>query len=408
MNSTKYLLVGGGVASNEAVKQIRGLDATSPVTLVSDEAHLPYNRPPLSKEFLRGEEERVNLFFSPEEFYRENQVETLLGVRAESLDLGARAVALSNGDSVTFEKLLIATGGSPIRLPLPGADRKGVYYLRTVDDSEAIAREAAPGRRAVVIGAGFIGIEVAASLTQKGVQVSVIEALPHIWPRFADETLAAYFQSYYQGKGVTFSTSETVERIEGGERPSSATTSSGREIPCDFVCIAVGIRPNVELAEAAGLKVDNGVVVDEGMRTSHPDVYAAGDVANYPDPVFEKRRRVEHWGQAEYMGQVAGRGMAGGEAKYDLLSYVWSDIFDLHVEFAGDETERDQTVIRGRLEENSFAALYLKEGRLRAYFAVNADDKEFPVFQRFIRRKKDLSGLIGQLEDTSVNLRSLL
>ena len=408
MNSTKHLLIGGGVASAEAVKQIRGLDATSPVTLVSDEAHLPYNRPPLSKEFLRGEEKRENLFFSPEEFYRENHVETVLGVRAETLDLGAKNVALSSGDSVNFEKLLIATGGSPVRLPLPGADREGVHYLRTLDDSEAIAREAAPGKRAVVIGAGFIGIEVAASLAQKGVQVTVIEALPQIWPRFADATLAAYFQSYCEGKGVAFSTGETVERIDGGGRPTSVLTSGGLELPCDFLCIAVGIRPNVGLAEAAGLKVDNGIVVDEGMRTSHPDVYAAGDVASYPDPLFGKRRRVEHFGQAEYMGQVAGRGMASGDAKYDLLTYVWSDIFDLHLEFAGDESERDQTVLRGRPESNSFIALYLKGGLLRAYFAVNTDSKEFPVFQRFIKRKKDLSGLIGQLQDTSVNLRGLL
>ena len=277
-----------------------------------------------------------------------------------------------------------------------------------MEDSEAIGGEAAPGKRAVIIGAGFIGIEIAGSLTQKGVQVTVIEAMPHIWPRFTNETLASYFQSYYEGKGVAFSTSETVERIGGGQRPTSVLTKSGREIPCDFVCIAVGIRPNVGLAEAAGLKMDNGVVVDERMQTSHPDVYAAGDVVNYPDPVFGKRRRVEHWGHAEYTGQVAGQNMAGGDAKYDLLTYVWSDIFDLHLEFAGDESEHGQMVVRGKFEEDSFTVLYLKEGLLRAYFAVNTDAKEFPVFQRFIRRKKDLSGLIGQLEDTSANLRSLL
>ena len=408
MKSTKHLLVGGGLAAAEAAKQIRRLGESSTVTLVSEELHLPYNRPPLSKEYLRGEEQRDKLFVSPEEFYREGQVETLLGVRAESLDLNAKAVSLSNGERIGFEKLLIATGGSPIRLKLPGSDQPGVYYLRTLDDSEAIGAEASPGKKAVIIGAGFIGLEVAASLTQRGARVTVVEAMPRIWTRFADEQLATFIQGYCQEKGITFHTSETVEEVRGSGRPTSVRTSSGRELSCDFLCIGVGIRPNVELAQAAGLQVDNGIVVDEHLRSSHPDVYAAGDVASYYDPIFGKRRRVEHWGHAEYTGQIAGRNMAGEEARYDLLTYVWSDIFDLHLEFAGDESEHDQTVLRGRLEDRSFTVLYLKEGLLRAYFAVNTASREFPVFQRLILRKKELSGSIAQLEDPEFNVRGLL
>jgi len=408
MTSTKYLLVGGGLASAEAAKQISQRDRGAPLLLVSDEPHLPYNRPPLSKEFLRGQEAREKLFFVQEGFYKESNVDTRLGARAEALDLSARSVTLSNGETVTFEKLLLATGGTPTRLSLPGSDRQGVYYLRTVDDSEAIGREAVAGRRAVLIGAGFIGLEVAGSLAQKGVQVTVVEALSHIWARFADETLASYFQRYCEERGVRFITSEIVVEIKGGQRPSAAVTRSGQELPCDFVCIGVGIRPNVDLAQKAGLEVSNGVHVNERMQTSHPDVYAAGDVANFPDPVFGKRRRVEHWGHAEYGGQIAGRNMAGDNARYDLLTYVWSDIFDLHLEFAGDEAEHDQTLLRGRFEDGSFTVLFLQRGVLRAYFAVNTDAREFPAYQRLIRRKKDLSDLTEKLRDRSVNVRTLL
>jgi NADPH-dependent 2,4-dienoyl-CoA reductase/sulfur reductase-like enzyme len=203
-------------------------------------------------------------------------------------------------------------------------------------------------------------MEVAASLTQRGVQVTVIEAQPHIWARFADATLAGFFQDYCIQNGVTFYTDEMVTEIRGHDRPSSVTTRSGKELPCDFVCIGVGIVPNVELARQAGLKVDNGVVVNEHLRSSHPDIYAAGDVANYQDPVFGKRRRVEHWGHAEYCGQLAGQNMAGAYNTYDLVTYVWSDIFDLHLEFAGDETEHDQVLLRGRFEDKSFIVLYLR------------------------------------------------
>ena len=408
MSSTKYLLIGGGLASMEAIKAIRKADPTGPVTLVSAEPHLPYDRPPLSKEFLRGEKPRERLYFQPETFFRNGKIETLLGVHAESLDLASKTVVLSDGRPVTFEKALIATGGSPIRLSMPGVEREGVYYFRNMEDAQALAREAAPGKRGVVIGAGFIGLEVAASLARRGAYVTVVEVASHIWPRFANETIASYFQRYCEGMGVRFLTSDTVTEIRGGKRPTSVATKSGKDLPCDFAVIGVGIRPNVELAQAAGLKVDNGIVVDEKMRASHPDVFAAGDVCNYPDPVFGKRRRVEHWGHTEYTGQVAGQNMAGGDAAYGLLTYVWSDIFDLHLEFAGDESEHDRTVVRGKFEDNKFTVLYLKGGMLRAYFAVNTDAKDFPVYQRFIKRKKDLSGLLDKLEDTSMNPRTLL
>ena len=408
MESTKYLLIGGGLACAEAAKQIRRLDERGGITMVSDEPNLPYNRPPLSKGFLRGEEEHEGLLVSNESDYREQGIETLLVVRAEGLDPAAALVSMSDGRDIRYEKLLIATGGSPVKLALPGADLPGIHYLRTLEDSRAIAAEAAPGKRAVIVGAGFIGLEVAASLTQLGVEVTVVEAMPRIWPRFADEKLASVIQGLCEERGVSFRLGQGVNGFGGDDRVSSVAIGEGDNLACDFACVGVGIRPNVQLAQAGGLDLDNGVVVDEFMHASHPNVFAAGDVANYFDPVFGKRRRVEHWGHAEYSGQVAGMNMAGEEMKYDLLTYVWSDIFDLHLEFAGDEAEHDEALVRGSVEERSFTQLYLKQGLLRAYFSINTPAKEFPILQRLIKRKKDVSGSAAELQDPEFNLRTLL
>lgn len=408
MDRTKFLLIGGGLASNRAAKQLRKADAGGSITLVGEEPYVPYDRPPLSKEFLRGEKPKDAIFLDPEQYFHDHAINLVLGVAVQRLDLASKRAVLANGDTVAFEKALIATGGRPVRLKLSGGELPGVHYLRTLDDSAAIHAEASAGRRAVFIGAGFIGMEVAASLTQRGVQVTVIEAQPHIWTRFADATLAGFFQNYCAEKGITFYTNEMAAEIRGTDRPSAVITRSGKEIPCDFVCIGVGIVPNVELAQQAGLTVDNGIVVNEYLQTSHPDVYAAGDVANYLDPVFGKRRRVEHWGHAEYCGQLAGQNMTGANKKYDLLTYVWSDIFDLHLQFAGDESEYDRVLLRGRFEDKSFTVLFLKQKVLTAYFAVNTGAKDFLALQRLIRGKQDVSGKETQLQDPAVPVKSLL
>lgn len=407
MKATKYLLIGGGLAAHQAARTLREQDGRGAIVLVGDEPHVPYDRPPLSKEFLRGEKPREQLLFDPESYFAEHGIELHLGGGVRRLDVAGKSVALENGETMTFEKALIATGGRPVHLNLPGGELPGVHYLRTLDDAAAIAAEAGPGRRAVLVGAGFIGLEAAASLAQKGVRATVIEAQPRIWARFADESLADFFQSYCAERGVTFLTGETVAEIRGRERVQAIVTRSGQELPGDFVLIAVGIIPNVELAREAGLAVENGIVVDEYLETSHPDFYAAGDVASYVDPIFEKRRRVEHWGHAEYTGQLAGQNMAGGRAPYDLLTYVWSDIFDLHLEFAGDESEHDRVLLRGGMEDKAFTMLFLKDHTLRAYFAINTGAKEFPALRRLIRNKTNLAGKEAELQDPGFALKGL-
>lgn len=406
---TTYLLIGGGLAGAKAAEQLRRQDAQVAITLVSDEAALPYDHPPLSKELLRGEWPRARAFLQTESFYREQGITLRLGTPVQRLDLSSKRVTLADGATLGFDKLLLATGAHPRKLRVPGAESPGVHYLRTLSDCEALTDEAQRGRRAVVIGAGFIGMEVAASLTQLGVQVTVLEAAPYIWSRFLDEGLAGHLQRYYESKGISFRVGVVPAAMQGEERARAVTTASGEELPCDFVCVGVGVEPNTELAAEAGLKVENGVVANEYLETSHPDVYAAGDVVNYYDPVFEKQRRVEHWGHAEYTGLLAAQNMAGEQSKYDLLSYVWSDIFDLHLEFAGEEKEYDQLLVRGSLAENAFIVLYVKQGNLRAYLAINPPQAgEFPLLQRMIRRKVDLSAKVAQLQDPGVELRSLL
>lgn len=408
MADTQYLLIGGGLASHRAIQMIRQQDETGRITLVGAEPYPPYDRPPLSKEFLRGEKPRDQLVFDTGEALESQNVDLVLDCRVTALDADNKRATLDNQHRISFERALLAPGGEPTRLDLPGARLDGVYYLRTVDDSVALAEAARSADRAVIVGAGFIGMEAAASLTQLGVEVTVLEAAPRIWAEFADETLAGFFEAYCRDRGVTFRTGATVTGFQGDGRVAAVTTEGADPIPCDFVLVAVGIDPSVELARAAGLTVDDGIVVDERLRTSHPEIFVAGDVANYPDPIFHRRRRVEHWGHAEYCGQVAGANMAGGGMTYGLLTYVWSDIFDLHLEFAGDETQFDEVLVRGRMDDTRFTVLYLKQHRLTAYFSVNGEAREFTMLKKLIKRGVDLSGKGPQLRDAESVLKELL
>lgn len=409
MTEVKYLVIGGGLAAFHCAKNLRRTDDEGTILMVSEEDVVPYDRPPLSKESMRGEKTLEEITYETEDQFAEQKIDLALGSAVTALDASSKTATLANGDVIHFEKAFLGIGGRVIRIPIPGANLAGVFYLRDIGDAEAIQKEAAFGKKAVVIGAGFIGLETAASLTQIGVEVTVLEALPHIWSRFADEELAGYFQEYCTQRGITFVTSAMATEIHGENgRVKSVQTKDGTSYPCDFVCVGIGIVPNVELAKGAGLAVHNGVVVNEFMQTSDPDIYCGGDVVNYFDPVFERRRRVEHWGHAEYCGQIAGRNMAeGNNTAYDFLTYAWSDIFDLRIETAGDEAEHDKVLVRGNFEDAHFTVLHLKDGVLTSYLAVNGELREFTAWRRLIRSKIDLTGKDAELEDTSFQVRAL-
>jgi NADPH-dependent 2,4-dienoyl-CoA reductase/sulfur reductase-like enzyme len=408
MPSTEYLLIGGGLAASRAARRIRKLDADGAITLVTAEPHAPYDRPPLSKEFLRGEVAEEKLFYQSPDELRGSGVDLVTATRVVALDPDAHSAALAGGERYRFQKALLATGGRPVALDVPGADLDGVHYLRTLDDAKALAAEAGQGKRIAVVGAGFIGMEVASSLTQLGCEVEVVETAPRVWARFADETLSRFFQRYCEERGVRFRTGERTTAIRGNGRVTALETASGTRIPCDAVLIAVGIRPNVELAADAGLDVDDGIVVDASMRTSHPDVYAAGDAVRFPDPIFGRRRRVEHWGHADASGRVAGESMAGAERVYDSVSYVWSDVFDLHLEFAGDEQTCDRTLLRGDPASGSFTLLYLRRDRLTAFFSVGGNPRDLVPLKKLIKDGAPLTGRERELADPGFPVRDLL
>lgn len=405
MADCDYFIIGGGIAAYSAAKKIRRTQPQARVVMATRDALPPYDLPPLSKEYLRGVKSETELLYPSAAV---DGVEILTDADVVSLDAQARRVQLADGRTYGFSAALLATGGDPIRLPVPGADLDNIFYLRTAADGAAVSRVAAPGRRAVVIGAGFIGLEIAASLTLMGCEVTVIEAMDRIWPRFGDASIAETVHGDCAARGVRFLMSETVVEIAGTGVAQTVVTASGERVACDFVIVGIGIRPNVELARQAGLTVDNGIVVDAGMRTSAPGIFAAGDVANYLDPIPGRRLRGEHWGHAEYSGQLAGANMCGGDAAYDFMNYAWSDVFDLHIESAGHIEDYDEVVVRGRVEDRRFTALYLRKNVLLAYCAVNCEPVDFASYRRLIRSRQDLSGRLQELGDPDVRARSLV
>jgi 3-phenylpropionate/trans-cinnamate dioxygenase ferredoxin reductase component len=330
---------------------------------------LPFGRPPLSKTYLRGEEELAGWLVAPPEWYRANGVE-LVHATATRIDAARRRVELAGREAVEYSRLLIATGGRNRALDVPGADKQGVLQLRTVADCDAIRRAARPGVRVMVVGMGFIGCEVAASLRQLGLEVSA--AWPGRFPlgSVLGPELGEVMAGIHATRGVRLLPGETVARFEGSGRVERAVMQSGLKVDCDLAIVAVGIQPNVELAQAAGVVVDNGILVDASCRTNVDDVFAAGDAANTLHPLFG-RVRVEHYNNAEKQGAAAGRAMLGSTAAYDYLHTFWSDQYEHKLEYAGHARRWDRFVMRGPLEKTTLLGFYLEDGVLRA--AVGLD-----------------------------------
>jgi 3-phenylpropionate/trans-cinnamate dioxygenase ferredoxin reductase component len=365
----RIVILGGGLAGGNAAVTLREEGFTGPVTLVGREPGVPFGRPPLSKTYLRSEEELDGWFVRPASWYDEHDVERLTA-EVTGVDAAAHTLALGSGEDLEYRRLLLATGGLPHRLGLPGAGLAGVHYLRTAADCEAIKREARPGRRAVVVGMSFIGSEVAASLTQLGVAVTTVFGGRYPLERVLGEQVGQVMGGIHREQGVELLAGDEVASLEGDERVSAVVTSSGRRVPCDFVVAGIGISPEVPAVTGGSLETGNGILTDEQCRTSVPDVYAAGDAADQLHPLFG-RVRVEHYNNAEKHGAAAARSMLGSGAPYDYLYTFWSDQYDHKIEYAGYVTRWDDFVVRGSLEDGKLIGFYLTGGVVRA--AVGLD-----------------------------------
>lgn len=364
------MIVGGGIAGGNAAVTLREEGYRGRVVLISQEPGIPFGRPPLSKTYLRSEEDLEGWYVRPGSWYGEHDVDLLGGVSAVSIDADAHRVLLSSGQEVEYQKILIATGGRKRRIEIPGADLPGLHYLRTVADCDAIKGEARAGRHAVVVGMGFIGCEVTASLTQLGVHVTSI--FPGRFPleRVLGEEVGAVIGAIHHANGVELMAGDQIAALEGTERLEAVVTAKGVRVPCDFAVAGVGIDPDVPAIAGASIVQANGLLVDGSCRTSAPDVYAAGDVANQLHPLFG-RVRVEHYNNAEKQGSAAARSMLGSTAPYDYIHTFWSDQYDHKLEYVGHTTKWDDFVVRGSLEEGKLVGFYLAGGVVQA--AVGLD-----------------------------------
>jgi 3-phenylpropionate/trans-cinnamate dioxygenase ferredoxin reductase component len=370
------VIVGGGLAGGNAAVSLREQGFEGRVVLVGREPGVPFGRPPLSKTYLRSEEELDGWYVKPAGWYDDQGVERVQST-VVAVDPVARTAALDSRQELQYQRLLIATGGRNRRLEIPGAELPGIHQLRTVAECDALKQEAAPGRRAVVVGMGFIGCEVAASLTRLGVRVSAIFPQQSPLERVLGRELGAAFAAIHRANDVELHSEDQIVAFQGAKRLEAAVTASGSRIECDFAVIGIGIEPEVPAFEGLGVAQSNGVLVDEFCRTSIPDVYAAGDVANHLHPVFG-RVRVEHYNNAEKQGRAAARSMLGSTAPYDYIHSFWSDQYEHKLEYVGHATEWEQFVVRGSLEQRELVGFYLVDGRIRA--AVGLDRGGDPEF----------------------------
>jgi 3-phenylpropionate/trans-cinnamate dioxygenase ferredoxin reductase subunit len=374
---TTYLIAGASLAGAKAAQTLREEGFQGRIVLVGQESERPYERPPLSKGYLLGTTEREEIYVHPQPWYGEHQVDLLLGTAVTAIDPAGHEVSLPDGSRIGYAKLLLATGSSPRRLQLPGADLDGVLYLRRIEDSDRLKAALRTASRVAIIGAGWIGLETAAAARAAGAEVTVLESAPLPLLRVLGREAAEVFAGLHREHGVDLRCGVQVAEIIGrGGQAVGVRLADGSRIDADAIIAGIGITPNSELALAAGLEVDNGVRVDEHLRTSDADIYAAGDVANAFHPVLGKHIRVEHWANALHQPQVAAKAMLGQDAAYDRLPYFFTDQYDLGMEYSGyvEPDGYDEVIFRGDVKARQFIAFWLRDGRVRAGMNVNIWD----------------------------------
>jgi 3-phenylpropionate/trans-cinnamate dioxygenase ferredoxin reductase subunit len=399
------VIAGAGLAGAKAAQALRDEGFDGRVVLLGSEDERPYERPPLSKEVLRGDEPREKVYVHDESFYAEHEIELRTGTSVETVDTASSEVVLGDGERLRYDALLLATGASPRRLRLPGADLDGVHELRTLADCDALRERLVDGARLAVIGAGWIGSEVAASARQKGVDVTVVEPLWVPLERVLGVEVGAVYRDLHAEHGVRLLLGRGVAGFEGDGHVSAVRTDDGERIDCDFVVVGVGVTPRTELAQQAGIEVDDGIVVDEYLQTSCPGVFAAGDVARAQHPLWRSSIRVEHWANALNQGPAAARNMLGARVAYDRVPYFFSDQYDVGMEYSGYAPQWDEVVLRGDPAAREFIAFWLREGRVQAGMNVNVWDVTDDI-QALVRSGQAVDR--GRLADPDTPLADLL
>ncbi len=403
MNKT-VVIAGAGHAAGQLVVSLRQNKYAGRIVLVGDEPYLPYQRPPLSKKFLAGAMDADRLLVKPAGFYEETGVELRLDTSIAAIDRNKKCLRSTDDDEIPYDKLVLGLGSRARKLPVEGAKLQGVHYLRSIADVAGIREDFQSGRRLVVIGAGYIGLEVAAVAQQAGLVVTVIEMADRVVSRVVSPEISDFYQIEHTNQGVRFRLSTSVSALKGKKRVKSVTTSDDEEIPADLVVIGVGILPNTELATAAGLDVENGIVVDDHCRTGDPDIYAMGDCTSHPNAIYDRRLRLESVHNALEQAKTAAANICGKDASYCQVPWFWSDQYDLKLQIAGLSEGYDGVAVRGNPAERSFSCLYLMENRLIAVDAINAP-RDFVQSKQLIADRNEIDH--GLLDDATVALKDL-
>lgn len=392
MQKLKYIILGGGMVAGYAAKELasRGLKSGE-LAIISADTALPYERPPLSKGFLSGKDNETSILINGGDWYQEHGIEVRLNTVIERIDPNEKVLRSNSGAEFECEHLLLSTGARARKLDVPGNDLRNLFYLRSLKDSETIRSKSASSKEAVIIGGGFIGMEVASVLAQKNIRTTMVVREDRVGSRVFTTFMSAFFEQYYTSRGVRIVKQAQVASFEGKDAVQAVLLGDGKKISCDVVVVGAGAVPVTEPVEKTGVTVENGIVVNEYLETNRPGVYAAGDIANYPDMIFEKRRRVEHWDNAVSQGQHWARVVVGEKEPFVHVPYFFSDVFDLSYELWGDQAGASETVVRGDVNTSSFGVWWLKDDRVAAVFVMNRPDEERQVAPEWIKSRQTVS-----------------
>ena len=401
----EIVVIGSGQAAIQTVMSLKRNEFTGSIKVIGEEDHLPYQRPPLSKDFLLEEYKPERVSLKKKEFYEENGVDLILGKRAESIDTILKEITLSDENKIRYDQLVIATGSRVRKLNVPGSDKKGIYYLRDLDDANALKQRLKKNKKMVIVGAGYIGLEVASVAASLGVEVTVIEMANRVMNRTVDPIISSYYQKLHESHGVKIHLDNGLKAFEGGDSVNAVLCSDGLMLEADLVVIGAGVLPNQEIAIEAGLECNNGIMVNEFGETSTAHVYACGDCTNHPNKGLNTRLRLESVHNAMEQSKTVANTIMGNKEPYDQVPWFWSDQYDHKLQLVGISGDHDEVVMRGLESEQKFLLFYLKNSELIAVNAINSS-KEFLICRKLVANKVKISSDV--IKDQSVNLNDLL